>query len=279
MYRVVKALNHNAVLALESSANKEYLILGKGIGFGKKVSQRIEPSEDCTVYSLTAVSKRGRAAELLKEIQPVYLEMADAILNDAQREFGELDREVLFPMADHIAFAVKRIEKGEIITNLLTQDIQVLFYKEYKAASLIRPLLWKEKQIEIPDDEIGYVALHVHSAICGEKVSSAMQIAAAVRECVSMIEKDMGKEIPIQTLSYNRLMNHIKYMVARILKGETLYLNMNDYMEAEYPRSYAISRNVCSHLGRSIGMELDEMEIGYLAMHIERVCFGNLRGQ
>lgn len=271
MYRVVKALNHNAVLALESSANKEYLILGKGIGFGKKVSQRIEPSEDCTVYSLTAVSKRGRAAELLKEIQPVYLEMADAILNDAEREFGELDREVLFPMADHIAFAVKRIEKGEIITNLLTQDIQVLFYKEYKAASLIRPLLWKEKQIEIPDDEIGYVALHVHSAICGEKVSSAMQIAAAVRECVSMIEKDMGKEIPIQTLSYNRLMNHIKYMAARAMAGEKLKLNMNQYISKEFPESYRIASTVCEHLGKHLKKSLSATEIGYLAMHIERV--------
>lgn len=36
MYRVTKALNHNAVLAIEKDGTKEYLILGKGIGFGKK---------------------------------------------------------------------------------------------------------------------------------------------------------------------------------------------------------------------------------------------------
>ena len=36
MYRVIKALNHNAVLALESGTNAEYLIMGKGIGFGKR---------------------------------------------------------------------------------------------------------------------------------------------------------------------------------------------------------------------------------------------------
>lgn len=36
MYRVIKALNHNAVLALEAGTSREYLILGKGIGFGKR---------------------------------------------------------------------------------------------------------------------------------------------------------------------------------------------------------------------------------------------------
>ena len=61
MYRVIKALNHNAVLALESGTNAEYLIMGKGIGFGKKVSERIEPGEDSVIYSLQSVSKRGKS--------------------------------------------------------------------------------------------------------------------------------------------------------------------------------------------------------------------------
>ena len=67
MYRVIKALNHNAVLALESGTNAEYLIMGKGIGFGKKVSERIEPGEDSVIYSLQSVSKRGKAKELFQE--------------------------------------------------------------------------------------------------------------------------------------------------------------------------------------------------------------------
>ena len=52
MYRVKKALNHNTVIAIGLEDNQEYLLLGKGVGFGKKVSERIKPQEDCTVYSL-----------------------------------------------------------------------------------------------------------------------------------------------------------------------------------------------------------------------------------
>ena len=193
------------------------------------------------------------------------------ILNEAEKEFGKIDREILFPMADHIAFAVKRMKRGETITNLLTQDIRVLFYKEFKVASLIRDVLSCEEGLEIPDDEIGYVALHVHSATDGEKVSSAMQIAAAVRECVTLIEQDAGRCIDVQTLSYNRLMNHIKYMAARAVRGEKLKVNMNQYIQQEFPRSYEIADTVCDHFGKQLGKKLPDTEIGYLAMHIERV--------
>ena len=85
-----------------------------------------------------------------------------------------------------------------------------------------------------------------------------------------MIEMATGKKIDVISLSYNRMMNHIKYMVARVSTGETLKLDMNDYIEEKYPESYRIAEDVCESLGKSLGKKLDPIEIGYLAMHIER---------
>ena len=45
MYRIVKVLNHNAVLAVNAEDGKECLLMGKGIGFGKKVSEHVEPGD------------------------------------------------------------------------------------------------------------------------------------------------------------------------------------------------------------------------------------------
>lgn len=36
MYRIGKVLNHNAVLAVNAEDGKQYLLMGKGIGFGKR---------------------------------------------------------------------------------------------------------------------------------------------------------------------------------------------------------------------------------------------------
>ena len=179
------------------------------------MSEYIEPTEDCRVYSLANDSETGSARNLLESSEPKYLEIANTILDEAEKEFGKVDRSILFPLADHITFAVKRMQKGEQISNPLNQDIQVLFYKEYKIASKVKELLAEADHITVSEDEIGYIALHVHSSICDEKVSGAMQIAAAVRECISLIEADVGKSIDVQTISYNRMMNHIKYMAAR----------------------------------------------------------------
>jgi len=90
-------------------------------------------------------------------------------------------------------------------------------------------------------------------------------------ERIEMIEKETGKKIDVISLSYNRLMNHIKYMVARAMTGEDLRINMNEYIESKFPEAYMTAKKVCDMLGKSIGKELDEMEIGYLAMHIERI--------
>ena len=78
MYRVSKVLNNNGVIAIDMDENKEYVILGKGVGFGKKVSQRFDKPEGCTTYRLEQETERGSAKELVKGIEPEYLEIADA---------------------------------------------------------------------------------------------------------------------------------------------------------------------------------------------------------
>ena len=271
MYRVSKVLNNNGVIAIEMEENQEYVLLGKGIGFGKKVSQRFEAPFDCTRYSLKDDTERGSAASLVKSVDPVFLEIASEVLREAERTFGNIDKRILFPLADHISFAVARMKNGEQISNPLTGDIHALFYKEFQVASVLKKILSDRMQVEIGDDEIGYVALHVHSAIEDEKVSVAMQMARTVRECVSIIESETGKKIDVMTLDYNRLMNHVKYMAARLLRGEELKININDYIEIKFPKAFAIATTVCDHLGENIGVQPGEREIGYLAMHIERV--------
>lgn len=271
MYRVKKVLNHNAVIGIDADTNQEYLILGKGAGFGKKISERIEKRPGDIIYSLQESAERGNSMKLVNSIEPIYLEIANEVLDEAEKVFKNLDRNVLFSLANHIEYAVKRIQNSEQISNPLTEDIRILFYMEFKAAQSIRPILKERMGIEIDDDEIGYVSLHIHSAIQDQDVSQAMQIARAVRECISLVEQEIGHPIDVLSLAYNRLMNHIRYMVARVLNKEQLKLNMNDYMETKFPKSFQLAKYICDEVGSMLKYSIDEVEIGYLAMHIERV--------
>lgn len=269
-------LNHNSLIGIGAKDNKEYLLLGKGLAFGKKVSEQIETRAEDTVYSLHEMTDRGAAKKIVTSVSPVCLELANEVLNRAEAEFDKIDRSILFPMADHIAFAVRRIQNHEQISNPLTEDIRILFYKEYKVAQCIEPLLRERLQIQIDEHEIGYLALHVHSAIEDEKVSQAMEVARAVRECISLVEKETGKTIDVMSLSYNRLMNHVRCMVARSMNGEKLKVSLNDYVEIRFPEAFRMSETVCSEIARTMRLSFDEVEIGYLAIHIERVLSNEL---
>lgn len=270
MYRVTKVLNHNTVLAFDTGDHQEKLVLGKGVGFGRKVGERTTFSPEVTVYLLVEQG-RGDPKDLVKHIDPVYLDLANRIVQAARSKFGEIDTSILLPLADHIAYAAKRIRKNEIISNPLTDDIRALFPEEYDVACQSHDQILEATGLDFSPDELGYIALHIHSSLDSMRVSQAMQMAALVRECVELVQRETEMSIDTHSLSYNRLMTHIKYMAARILKGEKLSMDVNAFMRASYPKAFAIAAEICRHLGDSLRQAVDEGEIGYLAMHIERV--------
>ena len=270
-YRITKILNHNSFMGIESKNDQECLIMGKGVAFGKKVGQTVSVTGDARVYSLKELTDRGEAKDIIKSVSPLCLELANEVLEQAEEEFGKVDRSILFTMADHLDFAVRRIQNGEQISNPLTDDIRIMFYKEYKVAGCIRDLLKEKLGIRIDEHEIGYIALHVHAAIVDENVSQAMEIARTVRECICMVEEETGKSIDVMSLSYNRLMNHVRYMVARAIHGEKLKMSLNDYMSVKFPGPYMTAEKICRKMEKSLKLPIPDIEIGYLAMHLERM--------
>lgn len=90
MYRIAKTLNHNSFIGVEEENNREYLVMGKGIAFGKKTGQRVQPGDDARIYSLTEMTERGNARTIVQGVSPLSLELASAVLDEAEKEFGKL---------------------------------------------------------------------------------------------------------------------------------------------------------------------------------------------
>ncbi len=271
MYRVIKVLNHNSIILLAPDEKSRYLVLSKGIGFGKKTAERLEIPEGATCYSLEEASERGDAMSIVNHVDSECLEIAGAVLDEAERTFGKVDRQIIFSMADHLSFAVHRMQKGEEIRNPLRDDIRLLFHSEFKVASVTVDLVREKYGVELTEDEVGFVALHVHSAIENETVSRSLQTAQIVRSCISYIEEQMGQKLEVTSLGYNRMMNHIRYMVTRMETGEKIKLNLNDYMSVKYPETFKLAEDLCNEMSRILRKEYHDSEIGYLAVHITRV--------
>ena len=180
--------------------NNEYILLGKGVGFGKKVNERMEAPRQCYRYIFCNQRQIGvHLKELINDLEPEFLEIASSIIMEAEKKFKKVDENILCPLADHIAFALKRINNNEQISNPLTQDIKALFSDEYEVARKGKDIIKEIVDVEINEDEIGYIALHIHSSLGSEKISQAMEMAILVRECITSIEKNIGKTIDIES--------------------------------------------------------------------------------
>mgnify|MGYP000594521994 CR=1 FL=1 len=81
MFRVVKPLNNNGLLAL-TGEGREVILLGKGIGFGRKNGERIERLPGAKVYTLVPDGKRS-ALQAINSINPQAVELAARILEEA----------------------------------------------------------------------------------------------------------------------------------------------------------------------------------------------------
>ena len=101
------------------------------------------------------------------------------------------------------------------------------------------------------EDEVGYITLHIHSAM-GEKVDEGMLAAVIVNESIQQIEQECGLSIDVNSLSYSRLLTHMKYLMARLRENETLTLDMEEYTKNAFPYSYQVAAHIIERLSRTL---------------------------
>lgn len=274
MYKVVKALNNNGILAYDLDLRREVIFLGGGIGFGKRPGEQFAEMPGAKLYALMNRRREMPLIKVINGINPVYLEATGRLLELAEKRFGRIDNDILLPLADHIALAAKRMKEGKELPNPFTADIRILFPEEFETAAEGAKLLEDMTGCEISEDEIGYITLHIHSALSDEDVAQSLDMARLARECIQMIEEGMGGRLEESSLGYSRLMSHIRYMLARIRKDEKIPLDVEDYVKGQFPQAYALADRVCRRMEEELRQPVRKEENGFLGLHIQRVWTG-----
>lgn len=216
------------------------------------------------------MSSKGKTDVLLHNLDPIYIEISSDIMMKAKEKFEDIDENKLLPLADHIAFAINRMQNKMQITNPFSNEIRLLYPEEWKIAAKSREIIFNKLGHLINDDEIGFITLHLHST---QEMSNddAFIMAIIVNESIREIEKEYDIEIDLNSLSYSRLMIHMKYLIARLHEDEVITLDMEDYTKESIPDSYALAVRIIKRIEDSLNREVPVIETGYLAMHIDRI--------
>lgn len=270
MYQVLKVLNNNTILA--KNREEEVIIMYKGIGFGKKVNDSIEVPSQAKKYLMQKnYQAKDKMMKVTDYIQPEYLEVAAAIIKEATLHFDKVNHDILVPLADHIFYAIKRMEENIMPSNPFAYDIQLLFPEEYEVGLKAKDIIKEMINKDINQDEVGFITLHIHSAVSSNKVGESMEAARVIHESIVKLEKDLNTKIDVNSISYARLMNHIKFLIIRLNTNEKLQMDIGEFTKTKFPFAYEQAENMCKALSNVLKKELPESEVGYLALHLERI--------
>ena len=63
------------------------------------------------------------------------------------------------------------------------------------------------------------------------------------------------------------LLSHV--IMKRIPTKEKM--NLNEYMSVKFPEAFMAAERICRQMEKSLKLPIPDIEIGYLAMHLERM--------
>ena len=155
-----KVINNN-VLSTHDENNREIVLMGKGIGFQKKVGDEVAEDKIEKRFVLDSEDEVGKFSELIEMIPHNYLNLSVDIISYAQQVMPKrLSPSIYISLTDHINFLLERSTKGELFENPLFNEIKSFYPSEYLVGEKALELIESEAGIKLPQDEAASIALH-----------------------------------------------------------------------------------------------------------------------
>lgn len=188
-YAVTSVYNNNAVLAKDLD-NNQVLILGKGIGFGKKQGDIVSDNAgDNKVYYIFEDNTTDEKLKKLSSELEALPKIIKNIIYKAEDSFKYDSEKLCESLLDHISFAVQRLNMGFTIENPFITEISLICPAEYKLAKKLSKDINEVLGINIGKSEEGFVALHIYSASNHKSVKTAMKKTRIVNKVFQMVDK------------------------------------------------------------------------------------------
>jgi transcriptional antiterminator len=268
-----KVLNNNVLIAAHPSY-EEVVLIGKGIGFNRKHGDFIETDSVEKLFVLKDEREQQNYLKLLPfidtDLQEVIISAIELI---KQRTHTQLDEHIHVALTDHLMFAINRISKGLEMSNPFLVETKTLYRHEYEIATEVVDFINKKTGIALPVGEIGFIALHIHSAMTNRNLSEVNQHSQLVSRLVNMVEEQFEIEIDKESIDYMRLVRHLRFTIERVVKGEKVEEpeKINSLLKQEYPVCYNLSWKLIKVMQQTLKMKVFDAEAVYLTMHLQRI--------
>ncbi len=275
--KIEKALNNNVAIIIDGGEEK--IVMGKGIAFSKHKGDEISADAIDKTFVLSSPDSLNQFAQLLKDIPYEYVTLAQEIIAYAKTTLGKkLDEKINIDLTDHIYTAVKRLKDGIVIKNALLWDIQRFYQDEYTIGTYALDVIEKKFGVRLPDDEAGFIALHIVNAELSEgNLEDIYAITQIMQEIMNIIRRTFNKDFDQQNVYYYRFMTHLRFFAQRLINKTTYQdeddMDLFEMIKKKYPSSYKCTERIKEFVKNRYHYDISGEEEMYLTIHIERLVY------
>lgn len=214
--------------------------------------------------------------QILQTLPEEHIEIAEDIISYAEGELAApLSDHIHIALSDHLSFAIERIQNGLLVQNKLLHEIKALYKKEYEIGLWAIGHVKETLGVSLPEDEAGYIALHIHTAkMDAESMYSALKHTTMIKEMIEKIEQYFNRKVDENSISYQRLVTHLRYAVSRLESNEALHRmdeEMLYFIQKKYSFAYQCALELAEFLKSEYQLHLPESEAGYITLHVQRL--------
>lgn len=275
--KIIKTINNNTVCVIGKNG-KEQIVSGKGIGFGKKYGDYVDPKQIQKTYFITSSALQNKLIELLSEIPYEYIKFTDDMVSYIRKQIpSKLNESLLVTLSDHISFAIERKKQGIEFTNPLMDSIRDCYPEELKLGMYCVEQLKERLGITLIPDEAGFIAMHIVNARLDTKMSDIYEITKMINGCIEIAEYFYSKKFDRSHVAFERFMVHLKYLAQRLFKNQPLPETFKDdksfiaMIKKSCAKHYKCAECIQEYILKTYNKIVSEDELITLTIHLKKI--------
>lgn len=201
---IIEKVYNNNVIQVKDESGQELIVMGRGLGFQKKVGDMIDQTKIEKVFTLQSEQTSSDLSDLYEQLPDKELNLFVYLIDRAEKALElTFDSHLHLSLTDHLHFMVVRVRQGVSISNPLAWEVRKFYPKEYQVAKDMIARLSEELKLSIPDDEASSIALHfINAQSESGGIGKSQRSTRMVIDILEIVRLHFGQMVAEDSISY-----------------------------------------------------------------------------
>lgn len=212
---------------------------------------------------------------LLGFVDGPAVEFVERVLQESEKQLHiKYTDSAYMALVVHISLTIRRIKNGEKVTMDPDELTTLRRMPEFSVAEQIVSAISTKLHIDIPEDETGYITMHLCSAriwpraVNAETQMQTLNARQVVMSIVGIAEQELKLGLRDCDSMIEELISHMDAMISRLTMNIHVGNSQIEAIQQTYPDIYRASERACGILKDLLHIdEVPASEVTYVAMH------------